>query len=99
MRAPLGKFEGTHYYHVVQWLYQQAGESFLDDELGESEGFGWYGKFSDKIKGRGPFHAICTENSQGFFTAVWFRTEAKLNAQWSEIELAYEEFCEEQDDE
>jgi len=93
MRAELGKFEGTNYKHVVQWLYNLAGDGFLDEELGECEGFGWYGKFSGTIKGRGPFHAICHESSQGFFSVTWINTEKRLNEVWSNIECDYVEFC------
>ena len=99
MKAPPGKFEGTHYYHVVQWLYDQAGQSFLDDELGAVDDFGWYGKFSGKIKGRGPFHAICTEDNQGFFSVTWITSEAALDATWSMLETNYDDFCNEEDEE
>jgi len=99
MRAPLGKFEGTNYYHVTRWLYEQAGQSFLDDELGEADSFGWYGKFSGKIKGHGPFYAICNENSQGFFDVTWMKSETDLEQIWNAIKFDYEVFTLDQDEE
>ena len=88
----LGKFEGELY--ATKYAY----ESTLDgcsEELGEVDGFGWYASFSDKIKGRGPFHIILQESSQGFVHGAYYDTADDLAAAWSALESEYEEFCSE----
>ncbi len=93
MRYGPGKFEGTgNYSNVAQYLYSLSLDSSLDEDLGESESFGWYGKFAGKIKGRGPFYAIVSEDSQGFFDVTYYDTQDALDAAWKLLELEYEQF-------
>ncbi len=92
----LGKFEGELY--ATKYAY----ESTLDgcsEELGDSETFGWYATFSDKIKGRGPFHIIVSENSQGFVSGTYYDTAEELAAAWQALETKYDQFCEDQGEE
>lgn len=92
----LGKFEGELYATVY------AYESTLDGcgaELGDCETFGWYGAFSGKIKGRGPFHIILREDSQGFVSGAYYDTAEDLATAWSALESEYEDFCNEQEGE
>lgn len=81
-----GKFEGETY--AARFAYENP-----DEDLGDSETFGWYGNFSGKIKGRGPFHIIVNENSQGFVTGEFFPTEKAMRKQWRAIEREYDEFA------
>jgi len=80
-----GKYEGELF------LTRYASEN-PDDELGDVQDFGWYGNFSGKVKGRGPFHLIVAEDSQGFVTGQTFPTEQAMRAEWERIERAYEQF-------
>jgi len=78
-----GKFEGETY--AARFAYDN-----VDGEIGSVDELGWYGRFSGKIKGRGPFHIIVMENSQGFVYADFYDNEEQLEAAWAEIESAYE---------
>jgi len=84
----LGKFEGNGNLALVSAYVSES----TDEELGEVDGFGWFGKFEGKIKGHGPFFAICHEDNQGFVDVDWFDNHNKLEAAWVEIETAYERF-------
>lgn len=82
-----GKFGGELY--ATQYAYENA-----DEDLGDVQDFGWYGFFSGKIKGRGPFHIIVFENSQGFVTGERYSTEKAAREVWQRIEDEYAEFYE-----
>jgi len=84
-----GKFEGETF--AARYAYDNP-----DEDLGESDGFGWYGKFSGKIKGRGPFHIIVNEDSQGFVSGTFFDTEKQLEKAWSNLESEYADFYEDE---
>jgi hypothetical protein len=84
-----GKFEGETY--AARYAYEN-----VDEDLGDVQTFDWYGRFSGKIKGRGPFHIIVRENNQGFVYGEFFDTEAALKKQWRRIERAYEKFTEDE---
>jgi hypothetical protein len=83
-----GKFEGETY--AARYAYDN-----VDEDLGDVQTFDWYGKFSGKIKGRGPFYIIVRENNQGFVYGEFFKTEAELNHQWRRIERAWDKFSDE----
>ena len=87
-----GKYEGEQY--ATRYAHENP-----DEDLGDVQGFGWYGRFSGKIKGRGPFHIITTEDNNGFVFGNYFDSESALNKEWAEIETAYEEFESGEDDE
>lgn len=80
-----GKFEGETY------ATRYAHENY-DEDLGDVEGFGWYGNFSGKIKGRGPFHIIVNEDSQGFVYGTHYPTKAAMLEDWRRIEMDYDDF-------
>lgn len=82
-----GKFEGETY--AARFAYENP-----DDEIGSSDELGWFGRFSGKIKGRGPFHIIVSEDSNGFVHAEFFDSEKELNDAWAEIESEYEKYYE-----
>lgn len=82
-----GKFEGETY--AVRYAYENP-----DEDLGDSETFNWYGRFSGKIKGRGPFYIIVEENSQGFVSGEFFDTEAQLNNAWRQLERGWAKWSE-----
>lgn len=82
-----GKFEGETY--AGRYAYEN-----VDEELGDVQDFGWYGNFSGKIKGRGPFHIITREDSQGFVYGEFYDTEKQMRAAWRRLEREYEKFNE-----
>lgn len=82
-----GKFEGETY--AARYAYENP-----DDDLGDSETFNWYGRFSGRIKGRGPFYIIVEETSQGFVNAEFFGSETALNNKWEELQMEWESFNE-----
>lgn len=90
-----GKYEGELF------LTKYASEAgFYDEELGDVEGFGWYGKIDNlEVKGKGPFYGIISENNQGFVSGVWYKTQEEMQEAWTGIEEAYEEFAGEEEEE
>jgi len=80
-----GKFGGEMY--AGKYAYENP-----DEEIGESDTLGWYGKFFGKIKGRGPFYIIVSEDYQGFVRAEFFDTRDALDKAWKGIEKEYEKF-------
>ena len=67
-------------------VWQYAGDGFLDDQLGDVEGFGWFGRY------RG---AILTQDSQGFKYVEFCYYESDAIEKWEEIEREYQEYLEE----
>lgn len=95
MKSGPGKFEACgNYSKVVEYLYNGG----TDDEIGECEHFGWYGRFAGKIKGFGPFFAIVSEDSQGFVDVEFYDNEHKLDQWWDKIAAEYAEFRDMEDD-
>jgi hypothetical protein len=86
-----GKFEGETY--IARYVHEEP-----DEDIGSVDELGWYGRFSGKIKGRGPFHLYVFEGSQGFVTASFFDTKAELDDAWDEIEAAYSNYYDEGDE-
>jgi len=93
-----GKFEGEG--NLGEWLYQQTMDG-SNDELGDVEGFGWYGLllFSKPVLVREDGEdaytfqaAICSEGNTGFFSAETYDTEEEANDVWAKIEAEYAEF-------
>lgn len=80
-----GKFEGETY--VAKWVYETS-----DGGIGDVQGLGWFDYYSGKIKGRGPFHLIISEDSQGFVSAEFFDTKEQMEKHWARIERAVERF-------
>jgi hypothetical protein len=87
-----GKYEGELY--VTRYAHDNDDES-----IGDVQELGWFGRFSGKIKGRGPFHIITQEDNQGFVYGQLFDTEKEMLNRWNEIESEYTKFTEEQSDE
>lgn len=83
-----GKFEGETY--AARYAYDNP-----DAQIGSSDELGWFGYFSGKIKGRGPFHIIVRENSDGFVYGTFYDKLADLDREWSRIENRYEKFYDE----
>lgn len=87
-----GKFEGSTF--AGKYAYENA-----DKEIGSVDELGWFGNFSGKIKGRGPFHIIVSEDNQGFVYDEFFDTKEKMLKRWNKIEHAYEKFYDESESE
>jgi hypothetical protein len=91
MITALGKYEGELY----ATRYISENSEWCNDQLGECESFGWYGKWSGAIRGRGPFHVIIYEDNNGFVGGTYYKDKKALDAAWSALESEYEEYSEE----
>jgi hypothetical protein len=87
-----GKFEGETY--AARFAYENP-----DEEMGSVDELGWWGKFSGKIKGKGPFHIIVREDSQGFVYGEFYDTKKELESTWARFEREYEQFYADQGEE
>ena len=87
MIRDLGKFECELY--ATRAVYDMAGDGMLTD-IGSVDELGWYACYSGTIRGRGPFHVIVSEDSQGFVHGEYFDTEADMEKAWAAIEGEYE---------
>jgi len=85
-----GKFEGALSQGVAEALHRMAGDGMVDEELGEVDGFGWYGLF-DRGKKKS---YIVSEDNQGFFDYAEFSSGKAAKQQWKKIEAEYEEYME-----
>jgi hypothetical protein len=90
-----GKFEGELYATRAVW--DMAGDHGVDEELGSTDELGWFCKYSGTIRGRGPFHVIVSEDSQGFVHGEYFDTESEMIEAWAQIETEYNCFYTEQE--
>lgn len=94
-----GKFEGSG--KLGEALHEMVSDSsFLDDELGDVNDFGWYGLVIDaKVPGhRGMIHAIVNEDSLGFFDVTVYPSKAKAHTAWDRLKDEYDVFCDERGD-
>ena len=79
----------------------------LDEEMGEADGFGWYGlmraplldiREQDALTPEEEeflveqVGAIVSEDSQGFVTVTYYETTYDLDQAWAEVADAYEEW-------
>lgn len=94
----LGKFEGEP--ALTEILWDLGG----DEDLGDSETFGFYMLFTD-LKGSElggnigkTTAAILHEGSQGFVSGEYFDTNAEAERAWDKIEREYDEFLSEEED-
>lgn len=88
-----GKFEGSG--ELGEKIHELIGDSsFLDEELGDVQGFGWFGLLvNTRVPGhRGAVHAIVSEDNQGFFDVTVYPSAAAARKAWKEIEREYESF-------
>jgi hypothetical protein len=84
-----GKFEGELY--ITRYAHENP-----DEEIGDVQELNWFGRFSGKVKGRGPFHIITEENSQGFVWGKLYDSEKEMMKAWHEVEREYDQFYEQQ---
>ena len=84
-----GKFEGE--LHATRAVYDMAGDGFIED-CGDVQTCGWYARYSGPIRGRGPFHVIISEDSQGFVHGEYFESQEEFDAAWAEVEEHCAEF-------
>lgn len=87
-----GKFEGEPI--ATELLYDASMESGEDEQLGESDGFGWFALFDGIELGKDneKVYAILSENSQGFVSGEYFDTRAQLLRAWKTLERDYEDY-------
>lgn len=91
-----GKFEGNGSRRLSEALYNLVGDGCASNELGDVEGFGWYGLIARK---HGSSY-IVSEDSQGFFGYNEYDTEQDARKDWKTLEAEYAQFeeqCEKED--
>ena len=82
-----GKFEGNGSRRLAEALYNLTIDG-LSTELGDVEGFGWYGLVARK---HGSSY-IVHEDSQGFFDYTEYATDREAKAEWKALEKEYDKF-------
>ena len=92
MIKQLGKFEGELY--ATRAVYDMSMDGMLDN-IGSADELGWYACYSGPIRGKGPFHVIISEDSQGFVRGEYFDSEETMEKAWSAIEKEYSRHYEE----
>ena len=86
----LGKFEGNFNCSLAKALYDTVMEGGVDDEIGDAEDFGWFGKvelkdLNIKEDGQPIAGAIVSQGSMGFFTYKTYPRDVELEQDWDEI--------------
>jgi hypothetical protein len=84
----LGKFEGWSDQKLAEELYAKSHEGGCSDELGDTEGFGWYGLIQ-----RGRKWYLVNEDSQGFFNLFYeFTKSIEAKKAWDGLLEEYSRF-------
>ena len=99
----IGKFEGNFNCNFGEALHQATLEGGTDDDLGDVEGFGWYGKMNLKDMnitedGEPIAGVIVSEDNSGFFDYTTYSSEKELDKAWNNIESEYEDFSKESEE-
>jgi hypothetical protein len=94
-----GKYEACPDQALGEHLHHLSLDGCLDGELGDVEGFGWYGLILN-VPGLGRMKSyIINEDAQGFFTYTVYDTKDAAATAWDGIELDYEGYEEEMEGE
>ncbi len=87
-----GKFEGNADQDLAEYLHKLSLDGWTDEEIGDVEGFGWYGLLT-QVAGRGKLKSyIIHEDSQGFFNYTTYDTQDLALTAWGNLESEYEDF-------
>ena len=86
-----GKFEGSG--EIGEKLYELSMDG-CTKELGDVEGFGWYGYLENTGLSCVP-HAVLIADSQGFITYAGYNRKRELDEDWQRLEREYEQWEEE----
>lgn len=68
---------------LAEELWEASLESAQDDEIGESDGFGWFALFESDL-------SILSVDSQGFVYSQHFESAGDLHLAWTETEMSYD---------
>ena len=74
-----GKFEGCYDQDLAQALHNLSLEGGCDQEIGDVEGFGWYGLMRD-INLQKPKDYIIQEDNYGFFDYTEYEKGVAIKA-------------------
>ena len=75
-----GKFEGES--EIARDLYEASLDGFEDDQIGDVNEMGWYGRFNKE-------NAILSEDDSGFVHVEHFKNKEQLDRAWKEIQAIY----------
>ena len=93
-----GKFEGNPSRTISEVLHDWTLDGSIDAELGDVEGFGWYGlivEISPKdtvICALWGKSFIVHEDNQGFFDYTEYETEKTAREDWEALESDYDDY-------
>ncbi|MGL5936215.1 MAG: hypothetical protein ACRCZI_11415 [Cetobacterium sp.] len=82
-----GKFEGNRSQLLAQVIYQASLDG-ANDELGDTDGFGFYAL----VQGKRYAFILC-EDTQGF-VSVQYGDKSKMMRMWAELETEYYDWVE-----
>jgi hypothetical protein len=86
MKPGPGKFEGCHDKRIARVLYDIAGMSGCDEDIGSVQELGWFGLIIQRN------HAyIISEDSQGFFDYTYFDSVQDAREAYNRIVSEYDE--------
>jgi hypothetical protein len=103
-KPDLGKFEGNRCAQEAETLYGGVQESWQKEELGDCEGFGWYGLIlldADEWGEDKHLHSpayIVGETCQGFFGVTGYESHEAAKEDWAKLEADYEAWEENQEE-
>lgn len=89
-----GKFEGSANPGLADHLYEITMDGMCDEELGDVDGFGWYGLILPEdsplpLAATAQTSYIVSEDSQGFFDYEEYATPALARKAWAKLEAEY----------
>ena len=82
-----GKFEGETILTYAVWM---ASLEWQPEQLGDTEGFGWYAVFPEEA-------VILSTDSAGFVYLAEFDTVEACETAWAELEADYGEWLDHED--
>jgi len=88
-----GKFESNRSQLMAEIVSNRVNEGF-GETVGEIDTFGFYAYVVGKR-----FAWILSEDSQGFVDVETFTDQAQAAKEWDKLELAYADFCEQNEEE
>lgn len=94
-----GKFEGAYNEAFAEAVHNEFGEGFGDEELGDVQDFGWYGRvdiseYKIKEDGSPIVGVIAYEDNFGFFSTTRYHNKKEFEKAWASIEADYQKYSE-----
>ena len=85
-----GKFEGSG--EIGEKLHSLMVDGSIDEEVGDVDGFGWYGLIINTGLDCAP-DVIVSESSQGFFEYTIYSSPREARDAWAHLGVEYDAYC------